>query len=157
MPLLLAIVLYGLGAVVLGGMVYALWYGHASRSWPTAEGRIIQSRLRQAERTGGRRGYGYSVTIRYEYEVDGRRHIGSRVGFCRLGSGSGSFVRKKMSRLIKKYPEGATVPVHYHPSNPNKAVLETGVGDRLAFTIGIAMMVVFLATATFLLFKTLTS
>ena len=113
------------------GMVCAAWSGlHAymglsSSSWPTANGVICDSEIATQERDrspSGRRTETYIATVRYAYTIGNKQYMAQRVRFGDYGSSGGGRARQVQTR----YPDGATVLVHYHTGNPKIAVLETG-------------------------------
>ncbi len=90
-----------------------------AKTWPTTEGRILDSRLREKTDSDGT---SYEVAILYEYWVNGVAH---RSDVWRIRAGSSSFT-KSASRTVASYPVGASVPVYFNPENPADAMLEPG-------------------------------
>lgn len=153
-PVLLAAVLYILAMVVLYGLVSAIRDAFASRSWPEADGVVMESELVSARRTGGRHGRGYSLRFRYRFEVDGIPVVGARIAPCRFTGGTGAAARAYFKRIIEKYPEGARVRVRYSPRNPKRCCLEPGIGSMPAFCLGLFAFLCFFGTATLVAWKT---
>lgn len=90
-----------------------------ARSWRTARG-TVQSVELQA-RWIWSAGRMYSLRIRYAYEVDGIAYQGDRLAFApRL-----LHDWEAVNALYRKYPVQAVVSVHYDPTVPEDAVLET--------------------------------
>lgn len=113
------------------GMVCAVWSGSyaymglSSSLWPTTAGVMCNSEIATHEgnrSSSGQRTTTYIAKVRYNYTVDNRQYAADRVCFGDFGSSGGGRARQVQLR----YPAGATVLVHYHPSNPKIAVLETG-------------------------------
>ena len=114
----------------------------ASASWPTVSGTVKSSRVSTSTRKGKTK---YHFDITYEYAVGGQSYSGSRVRFGGAGT-----TKSSAEELVKSYPGGSTVTVHYFPDNPSECTLETGAtGERYAvlifpgvfFLIGIGMLV----------------
>ena len=90
-----------------------------SEKWPVVHGVVLESgiaavRLRRVRR--------FRPTVRYSYEVDGKRYECSRIQWAAQG------FRKyhRARRLLDRYRSGSAVKVHYDPSRPGMAVLQTG-------------------------------
>jgi hypothetical protein len=88
-----------------------------ARSWPTAMGRVLDSRRRAILDNRGRT---YQAYILYEYSVDG---VTRRSDVWRLGAGTSSYTKASAS-AVERYPVGAAVTVFVNPDNPADAVLE---------------------------------
>lgn len=113
------------------GMICAVWSGSyaymgmSSSSWPTTNGVMCSSEIatHEGDRSpSGQRTTTYIAKVRYAYTIGNRQYMANRVCFGDYGSSGGGRARQVQVR----YPAEATVLVHYHPSNPNIAVLETG-------------------------------
>jgi hypothetical protein len=69
----------------------------------------------------------YRPVIEYTYEVDGVTYIGSTIV-----SGLITFNWKgPATRLIKRFPVEARVPVFVDPANPRRAALQPGMDKNL--------------------------
>lgn len=93
----------------------------ASRSWPTAAGRVVESRtVRKFPFLAPPQ---YAPLVRYEYEVDGRQHTGEVVqfGLARLRL----WVEADAEAISAAYPAGAAVGVRYDPAAPARAALDS--------------------------------
>jgi len=89
----------------------------ASQAWPVATGTITKAVL---EEHGSSDSAEYSVSVLYEYEVNGVRYTGRRVGFGRRG-----YARKKNAQAqLDRYPLNSSVMVFFNPAKPEEAVLE---------------------------------
>ena len=95
-----------------------------ARKWPTAQGKITASTT-EREATGydsqHHMGHAWVPEIRYAYEVGGTQFHGKRIG---NGIYSSSW-RGSANRVANRYPSGTLVTVHYDPSDPTQAVLNT--------------------------------
>ncbi len=117
--------------------------------WPTAQGTVLSSRAepRRTLSSAGGSGSGQAVTVwsplvEYSYSVGERAYHGSRIAFGPEVSGG----RELADAAVARYPAGAAVTVHYDPSNPSHATLETNLSFRwLALLLPLA----FFAAALF--------
>lgn len=105
--------------------------GTAAKSWPTAEGTVISAYTeeRRSSKIGDtRRDLDMSKdVVVYRYTVNNKDYKGARIGVFTDWSVTAGL---RPDRL-RRYPEGATPLVHYNPQNPERAVLEPGMGpDR---------------------------
>lgn len=97
------------------GYQYRLTQKQAER-WPTADGRILESRVVRNERGV------WTSQIVYAYWVDSSEYqseIVSAGGELNVG-----FTDRFARRLAERYPEGASVVVHYDRDDPESAFLE---------------------------------
>jgi hypothetical protein len=95
----------------------------ASKTWPTANGVIIQSEIEEHTRTSSddpekEETFISTPKIVYEYRVDGNRFKGTQIA---LSSPSGN-----PQQLVARYPKGKSLPVYYNPDKPQQAVLVPG-------------------------------
>ncbi len=138
-PLILGLILGLLGAAFVIVSVRARRKAEESVRWPTTEGRVISSSVREHrdvddETRQVRRSY--EPVVEYEYSVGGTPLSGRKLSF-----GATSFGRKTAHEVVDRYPSGATVLVHYNPAKPGEAVLETKASGGAIFLVaGIAMI-----------------
>lgn len=98
---------------------------NASRGWPTVQGKVLASAVQEKQ---GRAGSGadtryytiFAPVVQYDYEVAGVLFENGTVQFGQLEMRQG-----KAEAVVKQYPMGAAVTVHYDPGNPKTATLET--------------------------------
>lgn len=114
------------GAIALCLGLQWMQRAKASTNWPTAPGVVVSSEV-QSRSDGDTTTYG--AEILYEYEVDGVRHSSSRVGYGDYSTNYSGHARN----IVKQYPKGAAVTVHYMPEKPGESVLEPGVHARTYF------------------------
>ena len=141
----------GFGLLVLGLVNGLLAFGRMvsgmrSRTWPTVEGRILESRVRSSRSWYGRTPRTVFVPeITYEYVLEDRRYVSERVA---MGSVTTSFAHGS-ERVVDAFAPGATVPIHYHPARPELTVLLAGpraadvvalVGAAAAGIVGAAVV-----------------
>jgi hypothetical protein len=92
----------------------------ASAKWPTAPGTVLSSEVERNKPLFGK-DYQYAPKVRYAFEVAGKRYEGDMIQF-----GMGNLIYSyQADEVVKPYPVGAAVTVHYDPADPKNAVLET--------------------------------
>ncbi len=78
----------------------------------------------------------YVLQVHYEYQVGGQKFEGKQVGF-----GGASYGLQAGMEKLRQYPQGVLVTVHYDPSNPANAVLETNpAGMGFYFLLGFVIL-----------------
>jgi hypothetical protein len=134
-----------LAALFLGGVLFIVLAVLRSRkakmaaeNWPTVAGGVLSSEV-VIHRSHSSRGYAtvnYMPKVSYEYQVNGQKYMGDGIGF-----GTATFGKKKADEIAAIYPQGTPVTVHYDPSDPSKAVLETkSVGGGNFIALGIILI-----------------
>ena len=96
--------------------------------WPVTGGHVVAStvehyRARVGGARSGRLVTFYEPVIEYSYRVDGREYHSTQISFGGKLAGSEESARTKAAR----YPQGADVVVHYDPTSPPNAVLDTKI------------------------------
>jgi len=140
--------LFFLACGLLAGvmMIASLATAQVAARWPTTPGSVITSRVEsRREPTGGgasRTMVVWSPLVEYVYRVGAREYHGTRIGFGPTVSAG----RDLAEAIVARYPEKATVTVHYHPANPSQATLETHVAHGW---IGLVFVLVSFAAALF--------
>jgi hypothetical protein len=112
---------------VLPGATFLLWLelGHLFRSyrstnWPVTPGTISESKIEHGNVHGIPTSHPH---IRYHYVANGLPFENDTIAFGLVrGSLSWGYAKRK----IDKFPKGQIVDVHYDPSRPEDACLETG-------------------------------
>ena len=109
------------GGATIGWSLWAAWQSFASRNWRTTQGVILVSDLQRNRDAEG--GFMYRAEISYTYSVNNEEFIAGRTRF-------GDWLQLSWStpaaRIVRRYPKGSSVVVHYDPSEPAEAVLEPG-------------------------------
>ncbi len=128
---------------VLGDLAHA----RVSVTWPTVAGTVLSSRVeghnKAAATSNGQVSTVWSPLVEYSYRVGERTYHGSRIAY---GQEMAAARRDLAEAVIVRYPEGAAVTVHYDPSNPAHATLETTLAFRwvaLLFPIGFFALALF--------------
>jgi hypothetical protein len=86
-------------------------------------------------------GPSYYPHVTYEYTVNGNTYEGERIMTLPVDSG-----RNSALGVVVKYPNGSMVTVHYSPSDPSFAMLETGISPLSLFALMIGMLFAILTT-----------
>jgi uncharacterized protein DUF3592 len=120
-----------IGLAIMAYGIHLVLKSRRAGLWPTAEGKIVDSRVREVIDDGSPT---YAAYILYEYSVNGAR---LRSDVWRLGVGSSSFAGFA-KRAVAKYPIGLSVPVYYDPNKPTDAMLETGNASWAFLVFGLA-------------------
>jgi hypothetical protein len=133
-------VLIGLGAI--GAGAWNLFQSLRCTRWPVTEGVITNAKMTRS--SSGKGGDTYGASIAYDYKVAGTFHTSTRLAFGAMSSS-----RARAQAILDRYPVGKQVAVHYAPTYPEEAVLETGVhgGTWICFAVGTVFV---LAGAMFL-------
>ena len=113
---------------------------HATMRWKSTPGRVVASGVGVSTRTGidGDTQVRNVPSIRYEYEVDGKRLTGQRIDLSEIPQ------TVDRDATLQRYPRGATVTVYYNPARPTECVLERnlmqghGLGCLTAIAAGLA-------------------
>ena len=90
----------------------------ACRGWPTVEGVVQVSEVARGPMREGNLKFRYHIV--YRYTVRGRSYESERLSFSRRNDADHS-----PQKLAAAYLPGSRVTVHYNPSRPGLAVLET--------------------------------
>lgn len=134
------------GLVASVSVIANLASTRAAARWPTVPGTVLSSRAESrsvlTQGGGSRTMTVWSPLVEYSYRVGERDYHGARVAFGPEVAGA----RELAEQTVQRYPEGATVSVHYDPSNPSHATLETALAFRwvaLLFPLGFFALALF--------------
>ena len=127
-PIVLAFggLFFPIAAGVAAKALFDLWSARASTRWLVAEGRVTSSTVEQQEHTrrawvGYETYYEYLPKIAYTYEAGGSSHTNDLTAF-----GLSAFeTRPEAEQMLRAYPIGAPVRVHYDPEDPGTSVLQS--------------------------------
>jgi hypothetical protein len=83
----------------------------------------------------------YKAMVIYQYSLDGSEFESDRVWF---GGGYSTNDWSAMQAVVREYPVGKKVTVHYSPDAPDEAVLQPGAffSSYLLFGIGLTFAVI---------------
>lgn len=137
-----ALGLVGLGFIAL---IAALVLHARTKRWKTAAGRIVISEpgfaLVQRFQTDAPRNERVAKIV-HEFSAAGKLHRGGKI------LDAGDPPEEDIERLLKQYPVGATVKVHYDPAHPSTSALEiNGPPKDLALGCLSAIAILFVAAA----------
>lgn len=135
-----------IGSIILAiGVGVTIWgfstleSAKESLSWPTVEGKVLQSDIERVRKISSRRKkrkrksrISYQANIFYEYSVKSNKYSSDKISFGDYSSSSQSHARS----IVNRYPKGKTVKVYYNPETPELAVLEPGVSWATYIPLG---------------------
>ena len=128
----------GAGFTAIG--VNGLARGFQSRSWPSTEASITQSKVeRRTSRSGVDRTTAYHAIVTYEFTVQGTSYKGDRVTSSDMGRDS-----KTANRIVERYPEGSRTSVYYKPGEPSECLLEPGLQGKAFIAPSIGLFILLL-------------
>jgi hypothetical protein len=114
-----------------------------SQEWPQTVGVVTKADLVVDT---GPDSNGYSISVSYEYQVNGVRHAGNRIGFRKRW-----YVRKRRAQTeLARYAIDSEVPVFYDPAKPADAVLSRqSVDGALLIVSGVVLLGIAVAGSLF--------
>jgi hypothetical protein len=122
----------GLWCLVLGSS--KAMEGLRARSWPTAPGRVVISRVEEMRTSQEIRIARLCLRLDYLYLVRDEAYEGHRVNVGWSCFGSENRVRE----LANRYNAGREISVYYDPANPHRSLLEPGLEWSVFFLWGLA-------------------
>jgi hypothetical protein len=133
---------YGLMALIFGIMEISL--ALESNEWEDTSGKIVSARLARYPTESA-----IALTspiVLYQYRPDNRILRSDIVAFGQGGSFNPDYARE----IVRRYPAGQHVLVHYDPERPTLAVLEPGLSPQVFSLPGMGLL--FLALAAGLVY-----
>jgi hypothetical protein len=128
----IVLIIIVIGALVAVSSGLDLMSAVTAAQWPTAPGSISASVIRNdtvgytASRLRPRRLTVPRLHVTYTYVVAGERYTSSQYSVLAAAVGVATL------QILRKYPVGDTVRVHYDPENRSTAVLDTSIpGGRV--------------------------
>lgn len=112
-----------------------IWEGWKSGTWPSVEGRVVDTSVRPVRRPKTRYDV-YVLTPRYSYEVNGKRE-GSRIRMFDPWFST----REEAENAAKELRARRPLRVFYNAGNPDRSLLEPGIpyGSVLFAVVGVAL------------------
>jgi hypothetical protein len=105
--------------------LFYFWYSITCKNWPKVSGIITTTpHLNDIWSSNSSQMVsksGFSVHLRYEYEVDGEKYDGSNISFKSTVTNNHVLAEK----MAEMYEKGEVVDVYYHPKKPYISVLNT--------------------------------
>ena len=146
-PLFMALFAMSIPTAIAGVVVHKMNQVHHAARWPSAQGRIVTSKIRTVttKLADGSPSRGNAPDIEYVFSVDGVEHRGKRIGIGEIKPDS-----PEVEAALERYEVGRTGPVYYNPEDPNEAVLERDAPASPAtmYTFAGGLMFVGLAVVT---------
>lgn len=142
-PIILGGIFAVLGIVLLVFGLREKKKAKETESWPVVDGKIVVSRMDQQTRTERDDGHTHTRTVytpivEYTYEIGGKTYHGNRI----FPGSTLSYDLGTAQGIINRYQPESTAKIHYDPSDPSNAVLETqSKGGKLFLIIGIIFAV----------------
>jgi hypothetical protein len=131
-------------SVIAGVIVYKMAELRRAARWPSAQARIVRSKLRTVDTktADGSASRGNMPDIEYVFSVDGAEYHGKRIGIGEIKPDTPA-----VGAALERYRIGRTGPVFYNPDNPKEAVLERDppASPRTMYAIAAGVMLVGLA------------
>lgn len=121
-----------LGILTLALGAYRIERVIRAKSWPITPGHVLFSKITVGTSSGGN----HQTEVRYEYVLDGQRYVGSASLVAGLD---------EARALMRTYPAGNDVPVHYDPSRPERSLLVTQLNWHHAVLPAFALVFFLLA------------
>jgi hypothetical protein len=109
----------------------------ATSGWPTVEGTILSTELKNSDDNGA------DSPLMYEFQLNGATYRSTRVAF--IDRSNIDF--NEWIQLANGLPRDGSITVYYHPDNPNESVLVAG--DVKASWDGMGFGALFAGFATF--------
>ena len=125
-------VFIAIGLAMVGAGIWTLIKSLRTESWPMTDGVIESARMASHS---GEHGSTYSAAVTYTYRVTDVPYGGDKISIGQMSSSS-----QYAQKILDRYPIGKKVSVHYSPTDPAEAVLETGIhgGTWICFGVGTA-------------------
>ena len=126
------------------------YVGFVSVHWPTAQGKVLVSKLLERELRSGLilpPNTIYQPGLYYEYVVNGVTRKSRSIGFY-----FGTEGKELAEHQLEGRPVGAQVTVYYHPLFPSIAVLEPGIKQASVFIILAVLGIFVTASSAIVLF-----
>lgn len=116
-----------IGAVVTIWGLSTLADAEDSATWPGVRGIVVRSDVDHSPasrtRMGERVPEHFTPHVHYEFSVDGKKYVGTRINF---DAGYRTRDKVEAQRYVERYRKGNRVYVYYDPEGPARCVLEPG-------------------------------
>lgn len=120
-PLIIAILSFGLGCIFLVLSWKRKRKEAITNRWLPAQGIVLSSEVKEYRSSGtqGATQITYAPLVRYQYTCNGHTYPGIRIALS-----AGNHSRLKAEQIAARYPVGQTITAYYDPLHPEEAVLE---------------------------------
>jgi hypothetical protein len=115
----------------------------ASASWPTADGTVQSSYVREVTGTriapppGWSGRTGHIPTVTYRYSVQGATYTGTRIWFTEF-----SAMPDEVRMTVAEFPVGTHVRVHFDAGDPQQSLLRPGLSEYSFLWLGLACLAI---------------
>lgn len=134
--IILALLLCPLGLYFAGNGAVGFFTLREMQTWPTAAGEVVESSVRaRSLNDAGRKAY-YPY-VRYSFRVQGRLYEGKSA----LTGPQLTAHRKRAERIVRRFPAGAAVTVHYLAENPARALLDVRFPPKMWRHLALGVLV----------------
>jgi hypothetical protein len=152
--LMFGLFFFPIGAGLLANAMFDLWSAQASTRWRVAEGRITDSTIEVHEYTrrawiGWETYQEYLPKVAYAYEAAGSNYTNDLTAFGLAPLET----RAEAEQMLRGYPKGGAVRVHYDPDDPGTSVLQSAggwafkaLGAALVLTLTPFVIAIFVVT-----------
>ncbi|AKS41719.1 hypothetical protein WM2015_1347 [Wenzhouxiangella marina] len=123
-----------MGLWLLSDRLVLVQQGLASRSWPQVSGQV--EALELVPLRSGRLRPNWRIEISYRYRAAGRDYRGERI---RIDDAGRRLNAEQRALAEQRYAAGQAVTVFHAPAEPDRALLEPGVGRRAWLGLGLAL------------------
>jgi len=113
-----------------------------TKSWPTTNGTVVSSEVKKVASKGTHQ---YQPVVNYYYEIGAETYSSNKYSSTNA-RGSSQWAKA----IISGYPDEATITVHYNPSKPEQAVLNTGLQYDNYWMTGLSAFFLTVVTMAFL-------
>lgn len=132
-----------------GAILYKMRDVRRAARWPSAQGRIVRSKMRAVrhKQAGEATTVSNVPAVEYVFIVGGVEYRGNRISIGEIAAGT-----SEAEAALERYQVGRTGPVFYNPDKPQEAVLERDPPLRPAAMYGIAAGVMLVGLAVVIAF-----
>ncbi len=130
---LLSLLFVFVGLIVVGIGIWIFVKSIRAEYWPVTDGIVRSAEMKSHSSRHGRASYSAEVT--YDYQVAGKSYTGDKVAIGQM-SASSEYARG----ILKRYPVGKRVSVHYSTGDPSDAVLEPGIHGGTWICLGVGTL-----------------
>ena len=114
------IVSWGISCWLIWSILHLIFLWCGPQFWVPARAKVLSARL---EVFNQRHGVGYSAKSTFEYEWEGKRHVGQRVWLTEFGDPFGDSQHAFGSKLIEIAKSGRATTCFVNPRSPDEAIL----------------------------------
>ena len=131
--------------------------GNRSEDYESATGRVTKSEINSSKCFDVVDLLGYyspscaTIDVSYTYMVDRAEYRSTKVSFSDPSLYRYVLLPEKLREIIEPYPVGEEVLVYYDASDPDQAVLETGVDQSLFYLLAAFILLTLVSFGIFMM------